>query len=25
VDRMRGAHRGLEAIFDAAYARRPDS
>jgi guanosine-3',5'-bis(diphosphate) 3'-pyrophosphohydrolase len=25
VDRMRGAHSGLEAIFDAAYARRPDS
>jgi guanosine-3',5'-bis(diphosphate) 3'-pyrophosphohydrolase len=25
VDRMRGAHPGLEAIFDAAYARRPDS
>jgi guanosine-3',5'-bis(diphosphate) 3'-pyrophosphohydrolase len=25
VDRMRGAHRGLETAFDAAYARRPDS
>ena len=25
VDRMRGAHAGLEAIFDAACARRPDS
>jgi guanosine-3',5'-bis(diphosphate) 3'-pyrophosphohydrolase len=23
VDRLRGAHPGLEAIFDAAYARRP--
>jgi len=23
VDRMRGAHAGLEATFDAAYARRP--
>ena len=25
VDRMRGVHAGLEAIFDAAYARRPGS
>jgi guanosine-3',5'-bis(diphosphate) 3'-pyrophosphohydrolase len=23
VDRLRGAHPGLEAAFDAAYARRP--
>jgi guanosine-3',5'-bis(diphosphate) 3'-pyrophosphohydrolase len=23
VDRMRGTHRQLEALFDAAYARRP--
>jgi hypothetical protein len=23
VDRLRGAHAGLEAAFDAAYARRP--
>ena len=23
VDRLRGTHRGLEAIFDAAYAQRP--
>lgn len=23
VDRMRGVHPGLEAIFDAAYAARP--
>jgi len=23
VDQMRGAHAGLERLFDAAYARRP--